>query len=131
MAKKKEEPKKGKGKEKAGNKQLSEKELKRKERLEKLKDRPAIQRPNSRQVDVIEGGTYKVESFGYAIRKNGTLVTTVLLDKKGNPVSVTTQYVPGTKVKVKKNHGVIQPGVAGEGKKGKSADADDDDSDED
>ncbi len=128
MATKKKEAPKAKGK--GGKNEVSEKEAKRKARLEKLKDRPAVQRTNSRQVDVIDGDNFTVQSFGYAIRKTGTLVTTVLLDKKGNPVSVSTNLIPGTKVKVKKNHGAIQPGLAGLGKRGASVD-DDQDSDED
>lgn len=100
-------------------------------RMEKLKNRPEGQRPNSRQVDVIElEGGGKVITYGYAIRKTGTLVTTVVLDEKGKVVSVATALVEGTKVKVKKGHGTIVPGMAGVGK-GKKNESDGDDEDED
>ncbi|MEG1415388.1 MAG: hypothetical protein RSC49_02170 [Clostridium sp.] len=97
----------------------TDKEAKRKARMEAIKNRPAGQRPNSKQIDIIEVGTGKVLSFGYAVRKFGVLVTSVLLDAKGNPVGISSAVVPGSKVKSKKEHGYLQPGVAGEGKKKK------------
>ena len=120
-----EEPKKGK-------KTLTEeaKKAKREARKEALKNRPEGQRPNSKQVDIIETGNGKVETFAYSLRKTGTLVTSVLYDAKGNPISVSNTFVPGTKAKVKKGHGNIVPGVAGEGKK-KKGQAEDEEEDED
>lgn len=101
-----------------------EKEAKKKARQEAIKNRPAGQRPNSKQIDIIEVGTGKVLSFGYAVRKFGVLVTSVLLDSKGNPVGISSAVVPGSKVKSKKEHGYLQPGVAGEGKKKKGSEED-------
>lgn len=97
-----------------------EKEAKKLARKEAIKNRPAGQRPNSKQIDIIEAGNGKVLNFGYPIRKVGTLVTSIALDSKGNIVSVSTSVVAGVKVKTKKEHGYLQPGVAGMGK-GKSS----------
>lgn len=118
---------------KAGKGKEDDKAAKRAARMEALKNRPEGQRCNSKQVDIIElEGGGKVISYGYAIRKTGTLVTTVTLDAKGNVVSSSTVLVPNTKVKCKKGHGNIVPGVAGEGKKKKAdPDVDDEDDDED
>lgn len=99
-----------------------EKAAKRAARMEALKNRPAVQRTNSKQIDVIELEKGKVLNYGYAIRKTGTLVTSVALDEKGNVVSTSVTFISGTKVKVKKNHGNILPGLSGEGKKGKGSD---------
>lgn len=86
-------------------------------RLEAMKNRPAIQRPNSRQIDVIEiEGSGKVLNFGYAIRKTGTLITSVALNPAGEIVSTSVTLVAGTKVKVKKGHGNVVPGLAGVGR---------------
>lgn len=100
-----------------GKMTAEEKEAKKAARKEALKNRPAGQRPNSKQIDIIETPAGKVINYGYAIRKIGTLVTSVALDAKGNIISVSTSLVPGVKVKTKKEHGYLQPGVAGEGKK--------------
>lgn len=97
---------------------------KRKARMEALKERPAVQRPNSRQFDVIDLPTGQVLYYGNPVKKMGTLITTVLTDAKGNPISVTTSFLPGSKVKVKKNHGIIIPGVAGSKKGGEAEEAD-------
>jgi len=90
-----------------------EKEAKRKARLEAIKNRPAVQRPNSKQIDVIEGanGT-KVCNFGYPIKKRnvhvGVLVTSVSYDGKGNITGSSIEFVPGElTVKAKKGHGTI------------------------
>lgn len=99
-------------------------------RKEALKNRPAGQRPNSKQIDVIATGKNSVVVFGASVRKTGTLVTTIVLDEKGNAISAASSFVPGVKVKVKKEHGALQPGVAGEGKKKKGA-KDEEDEDED
>lgn len=115
-----------------------EKAAKKAARKEALKNRPAGQRTNSKQIDVIElPNDQKVMTFGYAVRKTGTLVTAVVLDSKGNVVGISTELILGVKVKSKKGHGMVVPGVAGEGKKGRGAqaeeaeDEDDDDEDED
>lgn len=103
-----------------------EKKAKRLARLEAIKNRPAGQRTNSKQIDVIElPNDQKVMTFGYAVRKTGTLVTAVVLDAKGNVVGISTELILGVKVKSKKGHGMVVPGVAGEGKKGRGAKADD------
>ena len=93
-------------------------------RKEALKNRPAGQRPNSKQIDVIATGKNSVVVYGASVRKTGTLVTTIVLDEKCNAISAASTFVPGVKVKVKKEHGALQPGVAGEGKKKKGEDAD-------
>lgn len=103
MAKKKEAAKK------AAN---PEKEAKRKARLEALKNRPAEQRQNSKQIDVIDlGNGSVVKNFGYAIKNKaghqGVLVTSVI-EKDGAAVSTSVTFVPGNlTVKVKKGHGAI------------------------
>lgn len=131
---KKEEPKAQVGKSQGGKKEISaeDKAAKRAARMEALKNRPEGQRPNSRQVDVIETENGTVETFAYPIRKSGSLVTTILKDAKGNAISVSSTFIPGVKAKSKKGHGMITPGVAGEGKKrGANSDEDEDESDED
>lgn len=89
-----------------------------KEKREKKVHEPG-QRPNSKQVDAfpIENGT--VQTFGYPIRKMGTLTVSVVYDSKNNPVAAASTFIPGVKVKTKKAHGMIQPGVSGEGKEKK------------
>ena len=110
-----------------------EKAAKRKARMEALKARPAGQRPNSKQVDIIDlGNGSKVLNFGAPVRKVGTLVTSVALDSEGNVVSTAVTLIPGVTVKSKKGHGTFKYGAPGTGK-GKEAEAeeDDDDNDED
>lgn len=89
-----------------------EKAAKRKARMEALKNRPAEQRPNSKQIDVInlENGQV-VKNFGYPVKNKqgyqGVLVTSVTMDGK-KVVSTSVAFVPGTfTVKSKKGHGVI------------------------
>lgn len=106
MAKKKEETKK--------KVKDPEKEAKRKARMEALKNRPAEQRPNSKQIDIIkldEDGKKVVKNFGYAIKNKegyqGVLVTSVL-EVEGTPVNTSVAFVPGNlTVKAKKGHGTI------------------------
>lgn len=107
MATKKKEDTKKKGAEKD-----AEKEAKRKARQEALKNRPAEQRPNSKQIDVIAiNEKSEVRNYGYAVKNKegyqGVVVTSVLItDDK--PVSTSVSFVPGTlTVKAKKGHGVI------------------------
>lgn len=91
-----------------------EKEAKRKARIEALKNRPAEQRPNSKQIDIIkldEEGKKVVKNFGYAIKNKdgyqGVLVTSVL-EVEGTPVNTSVAFVPGNlTVKAKKGHGTI------------------------
>ena len=106
MAKKKEDTKK--------KVKDPEKEAKRKARMEALKNRPAEQRPNSKQIDIIkldEEGKKVVKNFGYAIKNKegyqGVLVTSVL-EVEGTPVNTSVAFVPGNlTVKSKKGHGTI------------------------
>lgn len=89
-----------------------EKAAKKKARLEAIKNRPAIQRPNSKQIDVFEGKDTVVENYGYAIKSKkeyvGVLVTSVVKDKEGTILSSSVAFVPGKlTVKSKKNHGII------------------------
>ena len=117
MAKKKEEKKAAVDPAKAA---------KRKARMEALKNRPAEQRPNSKQVDIIDLGDGNViKNFGYPIKQKnthlGVLVTSIAI-KNGEVVSTSTSFVPGDlTVKCKKNHGTI----CGAKHKG-AADAEDD-----
>lgn len=89
-----------------------EKAAKRKARQEALKNRPAEQRTNSKQIDVINiDDKSKVMNFGYAVKNKdgyqGVVVTSVLVTD-GNPVSTSVAFVPGNlTVKAKKGHGVI------------------------
>ena len=100
-------------KKKAAASQTDEKAAKRKARMEALKNRPAEQRPNSKQIDVIpteNGGC--VKNFGYPLKANGkhigVLVTSVAYDANGNVLNTALQVVEGDlTVKAKKNHGTI------------------------
>ena len=90
-----------------------EKAAKRKARMEALKNRPAEQRPNSKQIDVIpteNGGC--VKTYGYPLKAQGkhigVLVTSVAYDAEGNVLNTSTSLVPGDlSVKAKKGHGTI------------------------
>lgn len=88
-----------------------EAKAKAKARKEALKNRPAVQRTNSKQLDVIEGDGYTVKTFGYPIKLKrkfiGILVTSVTL-VEGKAVSESTTFIPGEMtVKTKKGHGFI------------------------
>lgn len=89
-----------------------EKAAKKAARMEALKNRPAGQRTNSKQVDVIDLGDGNViKNFGYALKKKseniGVLVTSVAI-KNGEVTSVSTSFVPGNlTIKAKKGHGTI------------------------
>nr|UVX71917.1 MAG: hypothetical protein [Bacteriophage sp.] len=105
--------KKADTKKKGATKEVDEeKAAKRKARMEALKNRPAEQRPNSKQIDVIAiNDKSKVMNFGYAVKNKegyqGVVVTSVLVTD-GKPVSTSVAFVPGTlTVKSKKGHGVI------------------------
>lgn len=105
--KKKEDTKKKGGKEKD-----AEKEAKRKARMKALKNRPAEQRPNSKQIDVIKiNDKSEVQNYGYAVKNKegyqGVVVTSVLVID-GKPASTSVTFVPGNlTVKSKKGHGII------------------------
>ena len=107
-----------------------EKAAKKAARMEALKNRPAEQRPNSKQVDIIDLGDGNViKNFGYPIKQKnthiGVLVTSIAL-KNGEVVSTSTSFVPGDlTVKCKKNHGTI----CGAKHKG-NADAEEDEEDD-
>lgn len=107
--KKKEDTKK---KKKGGKEKDAEKEAKRKARMEALKNRPAEQRPNSKQIDVIKiNDKSEVQNYGYAVKNKegyqGVVVTSVLVID-GKPASTSVTFVPGNlTVKSKKEHGII------------------------
>lgn len=111
MATKKKEDTKKKGAEKDAE-DAEKKEAKRKARQEALKNRPAEQRPNSKQIDVIAiNEKSEVRNYGYAVKNKegyqGVVVTSVLVTD-GKPISTSVSFVPGNlTVKSKKNHGVI------------------------
>lgn len=108
-----------------------EKAAKRKARMEAIKNRPAGQRPNSKQVDIIDlGNGSKVLNFGAPVRKVGTLVTSVALDGDGNVVSTSVTLIPGVTVKSKKGHGTFKPGAPGMGKGSKAEEAEEDSDEE-
>lgn len=92
---------------------VDEKAAKRKARMEALKNRPAEQRPNSKQIDVFDAGdTGCVKNFGYPLKANGkhigVLVTSIAYDGNGNVLGSNVTLVPGDlTVKAKKNHGTI------------------------
>lgn len=109
MATKKKEDSKKKGSEKVKD---EAKEAKRKARMEALKNRPAEQRPNSKQIDVIKiNEKSEVQNYGYAVKNKegyqGVVVTSVLVID-GKPASTSVTFVPGNlTVKSKKGHGII------------------------
>ena len=89
-----------------------EKAAKKKARMEAIKNRPAGQRCNSKQIDVIETENGTVETWGYpvvAARKHiGVLTTTIVKDKEGKIISTSSTWVPGDlTIKAKKGHGTI------------------------
>ena len=109
MATKKKEDSKKKGSEKVKD---EAKEAKRKARMEALKNRPAEQRPNSKQIDVIKiNDKSEVQNYGYAVKNKegyqGVVVTSVLVID-GKPTSTSVTFVSGNlTVKSKKGHGII------------------------
>lgn len=88
------------------------KAAKRKARMEALKNRPKGQRPNSKQIDIINTDNGAVKNYGYAVKNKdgyqGVLVTSVLENKDGQVISTSVTFIPGKlTVKSKKGHGVI------------------------
>lgn len=104
--------KKSDSKKKGDKEKDPEKEAKRKARQEALKNRPAEQRPNSKQIDVIKiNEKSEVRNYGYAVKNKegyqGVVVTSVLVIE-GKPTTTSVTFVPGNlTVKSKKGHGVI------------------------
>lgn len=110
---------------------MAEKLAKRKARQEALKNRPAEQRPNSKQMDVIPvSENSKILNYGYPVKGKdgyqGVVITSVLVvDDK--PVSNSVAFVSGKlTVKSKKGHGTItSPKPKKDKKKGKDKEEED------
>lgn len=128
MAKAKKETKKA-----ADATKAEEKAAKRKARMEALKNRPAEQRPNSKQVDIIQVSENQVvKTYAMPVkvkhRSIGVMVTSVAIED-GKVVSTSNTFIPGElAVKVKKGHGNIVAQKAAKGSKG-AEDADSDEND--
>ena len=113
-----------------GKKKMTDEEraARREARKEAIKNRPAGQRTNSKQIDIIElENGQKVLTYGYPVvakrQHIGVLVTSVVLDAEGSVAGVSTNFVGGNlTVKAKKGHGVITAPKT----KGEAADADED-----
>lgn len=104
---------------KKAKKELTPEQIaKKKARMEAIKNRPAGQRPNSKQIDIIEveGAKGKVLNFAAPVRKRGCLVTSVVVDAEGNITSSSVVMVDNVRVKTKKGHGYFQFGAPGKGK---------------
>lgn len=107
-----------------------EKAAKRKARMEALKNRPAEQRPNSKQVDIIQVSENQVvKTYAMPVkvkhRSIGVLVTSVAIED-GKVTSTSNAFIPGElAVKVKKGHGNIVAQKAAKGSKGADTDSDD------
>ena len=106
-----------------------EKAAKRKARMEALKNRPEGQRPNGKQMDVIQiSEKSEVRKYASVVKVKGKslgcLITTVGL-VNGEVVSVAEEFVPGDlTVKSKKGHGTLT------GQKHKKAKDEDDDTED-
>ena len=131
MAKAKKETKKVEDAKKA-----EEKAAKRKARMEALKNRPAEQRPNSKQVDIIKVSENQVvKTYAMPVkvkhRSIGVLVTSVAIED-GKVTSTSNAFIPGElSVKVKKGHGNIVAQKAAKGSKGaENADSDENDNED-
>lgn len=128
MAKAKKETKKA-----ADATKAEEKAAKRKARMEALKNRPAEQRPNSKQVDIIQVSKNQVvKTYAMPVkvkhRSIGVMVTSVAIED-GKVESTSNTFIPGElAVKVKKGHGNIVAQKAAKGSKG-AEDADSDEND--
>lgn len=123
MAKAKKETKKA-----ADATKAEEKAAKRKARMEALKNRPAEQRPNSKQVDIIQVSENQVvKTYAMPVkvkhRSIGVLVTSVAIED-GKVTSTSNAFIPGElAVKVKKGHGNIVAQKAAKGSKGADTDS--------
>ena len=99
-----------------------DKAAKKKARMEALKNRPAGQRCNSKQFDVIVTDNGRVETYGYVVKVKGRSVgvytTTIAYNSDGLVVSVSNSFIPGElTIKAKKGHGVITGQKPGRGSK--------------
>lgn len=138
MAKKKQpkkeevkEIKKEKSTPKKAKKELTaeEKAAKKKARMEALKNRPAGQRPNSKQIDIIDlGNGSKVLNFASPVRKHGSLITSVAVNSDGEVTSTSITFIDGVSPKCKKGHGTLVPKVPGFGKNHQPEDTEEEDS---
>ena len=113
-----------------------EKAAKKKARMEALKNRPAGQRCNSKQFDVIVTETGKIETYGYVVKVKGRSVgiytTTVAYNNAGEVVSTSTSFIPGElTIKAKKGHGVIAGQKPGKGSKDEEEDDEEEEDSED
>ena len=130
MAKAKKETKKVEDATKA-----EEKAAKRKARMEALKNRPAEQRPNSKQVDIIQVSENQVvKTYAMPVkvkhRSIGVLVTSVAIED-GKVTSTSNAFIPGElAVKVKKGHGNIVAQKAAKGSKGAYTDSEENDNED-
>ena len=130
MAKAKKETKKA-----ADATKAEEKAAKRKARMEALKNRPAEQRPNSKQVDIIQVSENQVvKTYAMPVkvkhRSIGVLVTSVAIED-GKVTSTSNAFIPGElAVKVKKGHGNIVAQKAAKGSKGADTDTDENDNED-
>ena len=130
MAKAKKETKKAEDATKA-----EEKAAKRKARMEALKNRPAEQRPNSKQVDIIQVSENQVvKTYAMPVkvkhRSIGVLVTSVAIED-GKVTSTSNAFIPGElAVKVKKGHGNIVAQKAAKGSKGADTDSEETDNED-
>lgn len=108
-----------------------DKAAKKKARMEALKNRPAGQRCNSKQFDVIVTDNGKVETYGYVVKVKGRSVgvytTTIAYNSDGLVVSVSNSFIPGElTIKAKKGHGVITGQKPGKGSKVKEEEEEED-----
>lgn len=112
-----------------------EKAAKRKARMEALKNRPAEQRPNSKQVDIIQVSENQVvKTYAMPVkvkhRSIGVLVTSVAIED-GKVTSTSNAFIPGElAVKVKKGHGNIVAQKAAKGYKGADTDSEENDNED-
>lgn len=130
MAKAKKETKKA-----ADAIKAEERAAKRKARMEALKNRPAEQRPNSKQVDIIKVSENQVvKTYAMPVkvkhRSIGVLVTSVAIED-GKVTSTSNAFIPGElAVKVKKGHGNIVAQKAAKGSKGANTDSEENDNED-
>ena len=115
-----------------------EKAARREARKEAIKNRPAGQRCNSKQIDIIElENGQKILVYGYPVvakrQHMGVLVNSVVLDAEGTVTGVSNSFVEGNlTIKAKKGHGVITaPKAKGEAAEAEDADDAEEEDDED
>lgn len=87
----------------------ADKAAKKKARLEALKNRPAGQRTNSKQIDIIPTESGYIKNYAAVIRGIGVIVTSVAFNKNDEVLSTSVTFIPGPlAVKTKKGHGYIK-----------------------